>query len=264
MRVLIIGEGKSGTTALLRSVAEAMGDPEELFEPRLMTAEDLDRDPLVVKKLLLNWRGAKEGPLTKMFDKRVYIVRDPRDRLISHMLYDAYNRGELLSTEQREKWLALLGRKAKTPKRVPIFKMMNAWWRISRGDLMSNYVRALDRSSAFNKRFGGRFHTITYEQYVDGDFAALNDYLGLELSAGVVKGSENRVARSGSYDEWRRWFTPSDVAMFRPMTHRWMIRHGYDHRDWKLSEPGQTLDHATTVGYVEELFSRCPLPKESD
>ena len=67
VRVLILGEGKSGTTALLRSVASALGDPSELFEPAVLQPEDLEADPLVVKKLLLSWRN-KEARLAERFD----------------------------------------------------------------------------------------------------------------------------------------------------------------------------------------------------
>jgi len=263
MRVLIVGEGKSGTTALLRSVADAMGDPEELFEPREMTPEQLTGESLVVKKLLLNWR-ASENDLVDRFDKRIHILRDPRDRLISHLLYDAYNKGGSLSADQRQTWLNQLRRKAESPGKVTLLHLINAWWRISRSDLTSHYVRALDRSRAFNRRLGDEFHTLFYEDYVDGKFADVDEYLGLPLADGVVKDGELRVARSGSHGEWRRWFTSVDVKLFRPMTHDWLRKLGYDHRDWEFTKPAEPLDLSTTVDYVEALFARCPLPETNE
>ena len=53
MRVLIVGEGKSGTTALMRSVATEMDDPVEIFEPKTIETTDLQPESLVVKKLSL-------------------------------------------------------------------------------------------------------------------------------------------------------------------------------------------------------------------
>ena len=257
MRALIVGEGKSGTTALLRSLSEAMADPAELFEPRLMTAENLEPDPLVVKKLLLNWK-APENKLLDRFDKRVFIVRDPRDRLVSHLLYDAYNKADGLDADQRKKWLKLLGRKTRNPQKIPMVHLINAWWRLSRADLISHYVRALDRSTGFNRRIGSEFFTLHYEDYVDGEFSAVNDYLGLALEPGVVQSSESRVARSSTHGEWRRWFTPADVEVFRPLSHEWLKKHGYDHRDWDLDESTEALDASTTTDYVESLFARRP------
>jgi hypothetical protein len=257
MRVLIVGEGKSGTTALLRSVSSAIGEPTELFEPQLMTEADIEPPSLVVKKLLLNWK-ANENHLLERFEKRIFIVRDPRDRLVSHLLYDAYNKADVLDRTQRERWLTLLGRKTRNPAGTPFVRLINAWWRLTRSDLMSHYVRSLDRSTGFMRRVGGEFFTLSYEDYVDGNFDAVNEYLGLDLQPGVVKGSESRVSRSSTHGEWRRWFTDIDVEVFRPMTHDWQRLHGYDHRDWALPEPS-ALDPATTVDYVRGLFARRPI-----
>lgn len=255
MRVLIVGEGKSGTTALLRSVAESLDSPSEIFEPQLMTKEDLTPNPLVVKKLLLNWKP-QEKQLLDSFDRRLFIVRDPRDRLISHLLYDAYNKAHLLSPKQQDKWMSLLAKKVEKPRSVSVLHLVNTWWRLSRADLMSHYVRALDRSTAYSRRHGGQFHTLHYEDYVDGNFADVDNYLGLSLSTGVVKGSEERVARSSTHGEWRRWFKPVDVKMFRTMSHEWLGAHGYDPTDWELTKPAEPLDPATTTEYVQSLFER--------
>ena len=257
MRVLIVGEGKSGTTALLRSVSSAIGEPNELFEPVKMTEGDLEPQSLVFKKLLLNWK-ANENDLLGRFDKRIFIVRDPRDRLVSHLLYDAYNKADLLNQSQREHWLSVLARKTRNPAGMPFVRLINAWWRLTRSDLMSHYVRSLDRSTGFNRRVGSEFFTLLYEDYVEGNFDAVNQYLGVDLAPGVVKDSEARVSRSNTHGEWRRWFTDIDVEVFRPMTHEWQRLHGYDHRDWALLEPAP-LDPATTVDYVSSLFARRPV-----
>lgn len=253
-RVLIVGEGKSGTTALLRSVSSALGEPSEIFEPMAMSAEDLEPDPLVVKKLLLNWKQA-ETRLLDSFDKRILIVRDPRDRLISHLLYDAYNRAQVVDEAGRQEWLGLLGQKSATPDEVPFVRLVNTWWRLAGSDLLSHYVRANDRVNSYKRRMKKHFFVLAYEDYVDGRFEALNEYLDLNIEPGVVGHEEARVARSGRYGEWRNWFTPEDVEVFRPMTDQWLHRHGYDHEDWELSSPGE-IPTDTTVDYVAGLFDR--------
>jgi len=257
MRVLIVGEGKSGTTALLRSVSSALGTPDELFEPIQMTKTELAATSLVVKKLLLNWKS-NENDLLDHFDKRIFIVRDPRDRLVSHLLYDSYNKANILDADQREKWLTLVGRKTKNPSGIPLVHLINAWWRLTRSDLMSHYVRSLDRSTGFTRRIGEHFHVLTYEDYVDANFADVNNYLGFDVTPGVVREAERRVSRSSTHGEWRDWFTDIDVEVFRPMTHTWQKLNGYDHRDWELSEP-PSLDPKTTVEYVQGLFDTRPI-----
>lgn len=254
MRVLIVGEGKSGTTALMRSISAALGDPDEMFEPGAMTPEDLGPNPLVVKKLLLSWKQ-NETQLLDSFDKRILIIRDPRDRLISHLLYDAYNRAPEVSPANRDKWLRLLDRKSEKPASITLVHLLNTWWRLSGADLMSHYVRANDRINSFRRRTSGQFEVITYEDYVDGHFGDLNSYLGLDLAPGVVADDETRVARSGTYAEWRHWFTKHDVKVFRPMTDAWLNRHGYDSKDWELGRPRE-IRPEKSVEYVSNLFAR--------
>jgi len=257
VRVLILGEGKSGTTALLRSVSQTLDDPTELFEPVRLRPADLKPDPLVIKKLLLNWRRA-EARLTEDFDKLIFIQRDPRDRLISHLLYAAYNQGPSLDAEDRKRWVSVLEKKAANPKEIPLLDVLHDWWELTGHDMLSQYVRALDRTRRFLNHEGTGFFVIRYEQYVEGDLEELSTYLGLPLAAGVVKGAEERVVRSGSHGDWRLWFTPDDVKIFRPMTEAALAQQQYDAHDWELA-PADSLDRATTVDYVQRLFDRQPI-----
>jgi len=147
MRNLIIGEGKSGTTALLRSVASTMGSPVEVFEPTDLSAVDLTPDNLVVKKLLHTWETA-DIELLERFDRVVFLVRDPRDRIISHMLYDAYNRADELTDEQRERWLGVLERKSQAPLDFPYVRMIDIWWQITRAGLLHVYMNTAIASTS--------------------------------------------------------------------------------------------------------------------
>lgn len=257
VRVLILGEGKSGTTALLASVSAQLPRATEVFEPRNLHDVDLSPDPLVIKKLFQTW-DPKEEPLLESFDKCVYIIRDPRDRLISHLLYDAYNKAARLDESKRQKWLSLLESKVHRPSEIPLIHLLNSWWRLSRTDLLSYYVRTSDRAIGFAGETQKRFHTVTYEQYVDTDLEGLSTYLDLELRPAVLRGSAKRVERRGTHGDWRSWFTPTDVKVFRPLTHQWLKVHGYDQRDWELTDREQ-LDHKTTVDYVSSLFDRKPV-----
>ncbi len=255
MRVVIVGEGKSGTTALMRSVADSLDSPVELFEPRSITPDDIAPESLVIKKLLMNWQRS-ETELLPNFDKRLLITRDPRDRLISHMLYDAYNRAPMMSERRRRRWLRTLKRKVEHPRKVPMAELIHVWWRVSKADLLSTHVRVLDRGVAFhNHRAITSFHVVKYEDYVVGNFDALNDYLGFTIEPGVVKDSEQRVSRTKSSGAWRHWFTPSDVKLFRPMTHRWLKETGGDSKDWKLAK-NPTIDPATSIDYVSSFFDQ--------
>ena len=256
MRTLIIGEGKSGTTALLRSVSAAMGTPVEVFEPADLGEIDLGPEDLVVKKLLGSW-SATEVDLLDRFDRVVLIVRDPRDRLISHMLYDAYNRATHLDEHQRERWLGALERKSKAPLKLPLVRMMDIWWQMTRANLLHVYMRSLQRTAEFGRLHAERVHIIKYEDLVDGRFGALSEHLGLAVGAAEVRTSEQRVKRSGGYGDWRHWFTPVDVNVFRPISYKWLRRYEYPHRDWALAETA-TIEPGPTVDYVRRLLDSRP------
>ncbi len=252
MRILIVGEGKSGTTALLRSVSSAFGDPDEVFEPADISTLD-DNGPVVVKKLLHTWTDAETEVLDR-FDKRIYIVRDVRDRLISHLLYDAYNRGPYMEADKQQQWLSLLERKADDPTQISFTRLLDVWWRLSGTDLMTTTFRIMSRGMAFNRLVGERFETIHYEDYVDGRVDALEAYLERSVKPGELRPDEHRVRRSKGHGAWRHWFVKGDVRTFRAMMSRPMIAHGYDHRDWTLAAQ-PTVERATSADYVRRLFA---------
>lgn len=260
MRVLIVGEGKSGTTALLRSVAAALEGPAESFEPVDLGAVDLRPDTLVVKKLLTNWTDDEASHLDR-FDRVVLIVRDPRDRLISHVLYDAYNRAGDLRPGQRDRWLGLLERKIAPAPHIPVVKLLDVWWQMTGADLLGAHIRSMQRINAFYVQYRDRLHLTHYEDYVDGEFDRLSDHLGLRLEPGTVRDSERRVARRSGHGDWRHWFNRTDVTVFRPITAKWLKRFGYDPADWDLAtEP--SIDAATSLEYVRSLLEAVPPPPD--
>lgn len=258
MRTLIIGEGKSGTTALLRSVASTMGSPVEVFEPTDLSAVDLTPDDLVVKKLLHTWEAA-DVELLERFDRVIFVVRDPRDRIISHMLYDAYNRADELTAEQGERWLGVLERKSQAPLDLPYVRMIDIWWQMTRAGLLHVYMRSLQRTNDFSRLHGDRIHIVRYEDMIDGHFDELSTYLGTEVGPAEVRATEKRVKRSARYGDWRNWFTPIDVHVFRPVTTIWLRRHGYAHHDWDLAD-NASIEAETSVDYVRWLLDGARAP----
>ena len=103
MRIVIFGLAKSGTTALFYILKSAL-PPSTLclFEPRSFNARTLDRNQFVrflkesdhdVLAKVLPFRPHDPGDAESFsdFEKQILIVRDPRDRLISRLLYGIYH-----------------------------------------------------------------------------------------------------------------------------------------------------------------------------
>lgn len=88
MKILIAGQAKSGTTALFYALKQTL--PRKytcLFEPRGYAAAN--RDECVLAKVLINPSVKVEDFET--FNKKILIVRDPRDNLVSRLLYAIYD-----------------------------------------------------------------------------------------------------------------------------------------------------------------------------
>jgi len=88
-RILILGYAKSGTTNLYFKIKNALTESIGLFEPAdfdQIAGQLQSNVPLVAKVLIPNGMPFFEQ-LLQHFPKIVLIVRDPRDVIISALLY---------------------------------------------------------------------------------------------------------------------------------------------------------------------------------
>ncbi len=96
-KILILSLGKSGTTILYQILKESLPDDAvSLFEPPACQPEDPSalRDKTVLSKVLLlqpNGRDHYRPQACAFFNRRIFLQRDPRDLLVSLLLYNAYH-----------------------------------------------------------------------------------------------------------------------------------------------------------------------------
>ena len=57
------------------------------------------------------------------------------------------------------------------------------------------------------------------------------------------------IKRSGKFGEWKNWFTPEDVAFFKPRMEKFMGRYGYL-LDWNLPDD-QKINSITSIDYIK-------------
>jgi hypothetical protein len=254
VRVVIAGLGKSGTTAALYAVRSAMpADTQVLFEPRAFIAVHAAN---AVAKVLLNPRFSIEPAFYRQFDKMVLLVRDPRDVLISKLLYRTFGSRALHDDPAKlELYLDLLRAKEADPRSVPLIRINALYEKLSGPTQHSDEgrERLLSGATAFHDAFPEAF-VFRYEAMVDGRFEPLAQYLSLSVEAmkPEVPVQFNRVVRSRRAGNWRDWFCPEDVAHYRPLLSAYMERYGYDD-DWALaSEPVVRPEECS--GYVLRLI----------
>ena len=244
MKILILGTGKTGTTAMVYKVAGGLPKC-HAFSGGLPEKHIGDYENTVYKHTYEERKGKnfelyREHLEKENYDRKIWIARDPRDAAVSRMLY-RWHKGHWGHKKQYQTHLELVLKKEKDPASTPFFELCrhtghNGWPRSVEDVVAEEHVRC-DRMHNFVKELGDDWFLFTYEDMIAGNFAALNDYLGFEVKAdGEVPPltGQAKVVRKKAAGDWRLWFTEQDVELFKPAYKNYMERIGYDWNDWTL------------------------------
>lgn len=252
-KVLLIGQPKSGTTALFFAVKEAMASGvRALFEPKEFISEVNDANTGVLAKILTGMKIEYTSFLS--FDKKILITRDPRDRIISDLLYLPYER-YYQDLKGLERFIHLLKLKERDPLSVSVREL---WETYIPSELLET------RFQLWNQKFFEAEKTfepvliMKYEDFVDGNVRALEDYLGLKINTKIqVDPGFQRVVRSKSYRAWKDWFTEDDRAFFGPLFSEYMKHYGYS-ENWCVNKVPK-IDKNQSSEYVLRIVNerRC-------
>jgi hypothetical protein len=251
MKILIAGQGKSGTTALYCALKQTLPPTYTyLFEPLTYTTAAQDR--FVLAKVQIN-EFAKINDFDD-FDRKIFIVRDPRDNLVSRLLYAIYNDEFINDDGKVNFFIERLEQKRKDPLSVSVVELLQALNELSGKDILGSFILRHQLGSNFNPLARGHF-IYKYEHFVADQYSSLEKYLGFNLSFdGKVDAAYSRVARTKGSGDWRNWFTEHDVKYFRPIYHEFLARYEYD-LAWTLN-PAPTIlpEHSTeyVIGLVRQ------------
>lgn len=235
MRCLIAGAAKTGTTALLYAVAEAMGQeggaaPAVYMEERIATFGALPAHA-AAKVIFEQEGGAALADFGAAFDRRILLIRDPRDTLVSRLLYLVANRPALLGDLP---YLRSFGAELRAKQRDPAALALLDLAPLRAPSAVLDIALAATRDlAAFAQRHRDDWFVLRYDDLVGGQLDALSAYLGMPVRAGTpVDPTYARVARTKATGDWRHWFTASDVAQLRPLFEPVMRDLGYAD-DWR-------------------------------
>lgn len=257
-QVLIVGLAKSGTSILTYQVAEAIDKNCKIyFEPNgAKGLSDIDlhlkvsQTKQVVTKCLFPWHD-KENKLkeiSSLYDKNIWIIRDPRDNMISNFLY-SWNKASGHPIEKFENALGKTKSKEESPNAMPFYELYSTLADPKR--FVSSLYGAIQ---AQFKKLEDNFYILKYEDLMDGKTEGLNEYLGFEINRAVqVPEKLNRVVRSKKYGNWRSWFTEEDVKFFRPLLEPYLEYFQYNSNDWEL-ENVESLPSEKGSEYMENLY----------
>jgi hypothetical protein len=246
MKILILGTGKSGTTALLYKVAGGLPNCQAFSGGQ--PGKHLGKYENAVYKHTYEERKGKSFDLyqehlqIEHYDRKIWMARDPRDAAVSRMLY-RWHKGHRGNKEQYQAHLDLVFKKEQDPRSIPFHVICryaaHNGWPITTTEVVEEERVRYQNMSDFVKTLGEDWYLLTYENMVGKNFDSLNNYLGFQVDedAEVPKSTgKAKVVRKKAVGDWRHWFTEEDVDLFKPAYLPYMELIGYDCDDWALSE----------------------------
>ena len=264
-KIIIFGNWKTGTTAHMYKIKNSLPpDTRLLDEPHSYLPEPEDDSRYVLAKVIsgLRLKDNKEfadyGSFMN-FDKKIYIVRDPRDWIISVTLFTVH------STYGNEKNLnkiyELLHKKETSPAAVPLVEILTLLISYMNNQTLESFkdwmIHQYDWLLDFEIRLGD--HCISrYEDFVSDNFTGIEEYLGMEIpGAAQVDKRHDFIVRTKSYGDWKNWFVKEDIDFFKPVFADYMYKYGYSD-EWSINSPqGIDPEHCTeyvkkTVEYIKQ------------
>jgi hypothetical protein len=270
VKIVIFGLGKSGTTALFYKVRSSLPPATiSLFEPSSYGPADRLREQLralgcgrIARHVLAKVLPCGSRPVRvrdfDRFDRQVLIVRDPRDRLISALLYRSYDATFATRDKAALEYLALLRRKEADPRSLPVLSLVEAFeaLRDESWTPTSWLDRYRNRAVTLPLRFHGErqyLPVFRYENLVDERFGELEEILGFSLGGSAsVPDLHRRVLRTKRYGGWRDWFTAEDVEALRPVVGPFLELY-YPDAAWDLN-PSPRIESKHASLYARRLI----------
>lgn len=261
--ILIAGLGKTGTTGVYNSFKDAVANLDEeyafLFEPsRPDPLRSLGRyAPYrpILTKIILHRLATCEVRYTD-FDHRIMTVRDPRDVVISRLLFRPLNRGTVrkVGIEELKPFIDALREKEADPTSHSVKGLHDLADKLAISDSgWTGLVGNLDKKTQIAEEHD--FFISRYEDFVDNRLEALSEYVGFPVVNPAAKdvGWLSHIPRSMGYGDWRNWFLDEDVEFFGSLFSDYLQRYGYT--DWELAESPR-VDPAISSEYVEKQVSQ--------
>ena len=196
--ILILSMAKSGSTICYQIIKESLPqDAVSFFEPATCQPEDPGalRAKFVVSKVLFTPSNGLDhyGPQAcGFFNKRIYLQRDPRDLLVSALLYFPFHLAITSDFWRFAQFVSALRAKEKEPgsvSLVDLFKFDLDGYYVQRHNecprlpSVESFLTTLQFSQDVARMHGSEAFRLRYEDLVDRRLGPLEEYLGFPLAA---------------------------------------------------------------------------------
>lgn len=239
-KIAIFGQWRTGTTGLFYKIKNSLPPKTPVyFEPSRYKKPFLCRDTgYELAKVILGSTTQENKDVANYeefmhFDKKILIVRDPRDWLVSGLLFLIQQYSSIYSNQDRmTNILELLAKKEGSPDSISVVKIsetiLNAIpdrnldimveWIQQQHELVYDFERGLDD-----------YFLIKYEDFIDGMLSELQNYLGIKLEGEALVDDVERshIPRTKNYGNWKNWYTEKDIEFFKPVFSSYLDKYGY-------------------------------------
>lgn len=263
LKIVIFGPYKSGTTGLFYKVRNSLpGEVRTLFEPTAYHARAGDDAQWVLAKTII---GVQDGPdriryeTFLGFDRKIYLVRDPRDLVISGLLFFVQQVASIYGDDEKLlSIMTLLRQKESDPSSVSVYELFRCIIESSNDHTFNQAVYWLTRQYRWLTEFEdflNDYCLMRYEDFVDGRVEDLENYMGLQLrGTSGVDPIHDHVPRTMGYNNWKNWFLKSDVDFFKPLFEAYIRQYNYSPR-WDLNaRPVIPPEHGSK--YIERTVNK--------
>ena len=268
--VAIFGLAKSGTTGLFFRIYQSWPEeqsPNLLFEPSsgYEQQNSFIHGRPILSKALIGPKGYCDYSSFGNFDKKILVTRDPRDRIISQVLYNMRHLPTHVDERLAQEFIDLVSTKEKCPDTVSLWSIIlfqrRIWYSIPEKEISTTEVSAksfIKSGFSWQKSFlnclGTEVLFCEYENVLFNQTEMLNEFLGFPLARDFQVPNEfDIVKRTAAKGGWRNWFNSEDVRIFKPLLNEELKMFGYDFSDWKIANP-QKLDPEFGSKYVKRLL----------
>jgi hypothetical protein len=250
--VLVLGRAKTGTTFIAKSIEASCPKSPARFIMEPKTQRDINRaasmatkSTLIVKVLYDHWDKQREalsdfaaGLSQPNFHARIAIVRDPRDEIISRLMFRPFSfliNGDARA-EDVERWANVLEQREQNSLMtfLDVQKAFAATFPGTRdpADEIRLIARLCMDYADYLKQNQTVFATLRYEDAVADDFSAIQSALGWQVAKTGDLGRFGHTKRSGAATNWAKWFHPSDLEIIKGLMEPACAALGY--HDWAL------------------------------
>jgi hypothetical protein len=220
MKLAIVAPAKSGSTAVYNSCRAALSRDgmlcRSIFEPQLprpilrLRNYDYSR-PFVTKVMMSRMLVTMSDFHLGWFDKRILLVRDLKDLMVSELLFRPMVDPLSLDEAALSEFVRLIQEKELNPASISIIRLHERANQLGVSFINWDLYRQI-LNAMIELRSKYEFSVIHFEDYSSGDYSGLRQIIGREVESTDLSSSwVSHIQRRGKHGDWRNWFTPEDL-----------------------------------------------------